>query len=150
VPIHLKSVENFVVQRHGSFRQLTVPERKILIHWAEVMVSMIQASWPVDTSYSRDGFFATITGSKRPFQIIIENRVGYVQWVHRAGTSRDPERALWRTLIPDVLASVQAQMLNEIRAEIIRTEADIKLGKLPSNRGLLRLPRGRGDGPENE
>ena len=83
VPVRLKSVEDLVVKHHGSFRQLSLSERKVLRLYADHINDLIQASWPVDTGYSRDGFITTIRASARPFQILIENDVWYVQYIRQ-------------------------------------------------------------------
>lgn len=136
VPIHLKSIEDYIIAKHGEWRQLTLPERRILDRYGRKIVARVQDEWPVDTSLSRDNFEVTIQAFKRPLMILIENDVFYAQYVHRAGT--DPDDALWRSLIPRIIAEVSADLLYELRAEIDRTEADLLRGLLPAGPGLLR------------
>lgn len=142
VPIRLTSVEKYIEQQHGEFRQLTLEERRILRRYAEYIVERVQQAWPVDTGRSRDGFTAVIEASKKPVQIVITNDVYYVQWVHYAGTPADD--VLWRTLLPNVIKEVRDNLLAEIRAEVDRTEARLAAGRPTRTRGLVRLPFSRG------
>lgn len=142
VPIHLKSIEDYIIAKHGEWRQLTLPERRILDQYGAEIVDRIQAEWPVDTSFSRDHFEVTVQGWKRPVLILIENDVFYAQYVHRAGT--DPDDALWKSLIPRVIAEVSADLLFELRAEIDRTEASLLQGFMPAGNGLLRVSNAPG------
>jgi hypothetical protein len=142
VPIRLRSIEDYIVEVHGSFRQLTLSERQVLRGWADHIVDLIQAGWPVDTGLSRDGYFATIQASRRPLQIIIQDDVGYVQWVRRRGEKQAGLDFLWRRLIPQVLRQVQPALLADMKAAIDKTEAELQRQQ-PSTggavQGFLRL-----------
>jgi len=126
VPIRLRSVEDYIVQAHGSFRQLTLAERQVLREWADHIVDLIQAAWPVDTGFSRDGYFATIQASQRPIQIIVQDDVGYVQYVRRKGEKQAGLDFLWRRLIPQIIRQVSPALLADMKAAIDRTEAELK------------------------
>lgn len=140
VPIRLRSVEDYIVQAHGSFRQLTLAERQVLRRWADHIVDLIQANWPVDTGLSRDGYFATIQASRRPLQIIIQDDVGYVQWVRRKGEKQAGLDFLWRRLIPQIIRQVSPALLADMKTAIDKTEAELKRQQQgPGVQGFLRL-----------
>ena len=131
------------MQAHGSFRQLTLSEREVLRRWADHIVDLIQANWPVDTGYSRDGYFAVIRASGRPFQIIIMDDVGYVQWVRRKGELAAGLDPLWKRLIPQVIRQVSPALLADMKAAIDKTEAELQRQQAqtqaPGIHGFLRL-----------
>lgn len=126
VPVRLKSVEDLVVKHHGSFRQLTLDERRVLRLYADHINDLIQANWPVDTGFSRDGFITTMRASGRPFQIVIENDVYYVQYIRRRGEKQAGLDFLWRRLLPSIIRQVQPQLLADMEAAIKKTEAELQ------------------------
>lgn len=134
--VRLKSLEEYVTRAHGSFRQLDVPEIRVIQRGLRAIVLEIANEWPVDTGLSRDGWTGYTALSARPFEAIIENEVFYAQWVHLRGTS--PGDAYWEELVPEIVAEMMPPILAQARAEIDRTEARIRAGAGTVTRGLVR------------
>lgn len=119
-PIRLRSLEAYVFQLHGSARQLTYDESRILDRYAAEIVGAIQEAWPVDTGLSQSAWEWVIGTEANDYYIQITNDVDYVQYIHRAGTPKSP--ALWEVLIPAVIAAFGPRMLVDLRAAVQETE----------------------------
>lgn len=132
--VRLKSLEDYVTRAHGSFRQLDVPEIRVIQRGVRAMVLAVAEEWPVDTGLSRDAWRGYTSLSARPFEVVIENEVFYAQYVHPRGTS--PDDVLWEDLVPAVVAELMPSILAQARAEIDRTEARIRAGRGTVTRGL--------------
>lgn len=142
VPVRLSSVDQILRVEHGSVRQLTATERRVLQDRVRAIELDIENAWPVDTGFSRDGWISRVYGSSAGplggIGFIIANDVDYVQWVHRAG-ERVP---LWRRLVRDTVLAHRASLLDAMRTAIRQTEAESKAsGQAVST--LLQLLRPR-------
>jgi hypothetical protein len=139
VPVRLESIERYIVQKHGSARQLDTAELRILQQYGERIVELIQANWPVDTGYSRASW--VVVTKVKPGQVAFEvqNDAPYVQYVHLMGTPAQPP--LWQTLVPRVVQAVAPGLLVALRAQIDKTEAEL------SQTGMTFLDRIRSQRP---
>lgn len=119
VPVELRSVEGYLVQRHGSARELSADELMVLDGWAGQMVADIEDRWPVDTGTSRDSFGYVLLDSPQ-IGFLILNDADYAEWVHeKGGTPDDP---LYLSLIPEVFEDYRADMVAAMRRAIDDTE----------------------------
>lgn len=137
--ITLRSLEDYVIAKHGGWRQLDVPEIRVIQRGMRDIVETIADSWPVDTGYSRDRWTFTTELNRPGYKAVIENDAGYSQWVHRHGG--DPEEPLWEELVPDILAQMLPPILAAARREVDKTESRLRAGQAPQTRGLLARPR---------
>lgn len=133
IPVRLRSTERFLRRNHGSVRQLTVTERRIMRKWVRRMELAIEDAWPVDTGTSRDHWRSRVYGSARTnpdggIGFLLWNDTYYVQWIRRTGEKQAGLSALWRRLVPRVIREFRDPMLAELNAEILQTEAEIKRG----------------------
>lgn len=119
-PVRLRSIEAYIVAKHGSAREMSIGEIETLDEWADTIVNTIEEEWPVDTSTSRDAFAYTLDDDGVGFTI--ENDTDYVQYIHRAGTPAEPP--LYETLIPEVIGRHGGPMLAAMRAAVDATEAE--------------------------
>ena len=133
VPVELSSVSAYLLNRHGSRRELSVRELDVLDAFATDIVNDIADRWPVDTSTSRDAFTFTIDGEGIGFTI--ENDADYAEWIHRAGEPADPP--LWETLIPEVFESYRGDLVAAMKAAIDETEAELAAAKPKDRRKVL-------------
>lgn len=124
-PVRLQSIENYVAQVHGSARQLTYDEALLLDEYASQIVGAIQEAWPVDTGLSQASWEWEIGTEAGDYYILILNEVPYVQYIHRAGAPASP--ALWEVLIPAVISAFGGRLVRDLRAEIDRTEAALRV-----------------------
>ena len=122
--VELKSIDAYLRSVHGSARELTVAERRVLTAYADRMVDDIANEWPVDTGLSRDSWYSTVSGKAGGIYIAIENPIDYSVWVHRANTPEIPP--LWSTLIPEVVRRYSARLIADLRQAINTTEASLR------------------------
>lgn len=143
VTIKLRSLEDYVIRQHGSFRQLDVPEIRAVQRGTRDLVLAIQDEWPVDTGFSRDGWTFTTSLSSSPFSITLENDVFYSQWVHAPGGS--PDDPLWRDIVPKLAREFVPEIIASARRQVDITEGRLDEGGETLTRGLL-AGLGRGVG----
>ena len=120
VPVRLRSIEAFIVERHGRPRDIVFKEIRVLQRWARIVEVAIERAWPVDTGFSRDRFASKLFRPDEGIGFNIANDADYVQFIHRAGTPDNPP--LWTVLIPAIIRAAAPQINADMRAEIERTE----------------------------
>jgi len=132
IPIRIKSIDAILREEHGSLRQLTVDERRVLLRFARAMELSIENAWPVDTGTSRDGWrsrmFGTTSNEIGGIGILLDNPVFYVQHIRRSGEKAVGLGPLWRRLVPEVVARFRDPLLRAMRVEIRKTEARLSGG----------------------
>ena len=118
---------DFLVVRHGSPRQLTVPERLVLSSFAELIIDTIQDAWPIDTGLSQSAWEFTLQASVAgEIGFTFLNDVDCVEFVHLAGTPANPP--LWETLIPAVLGNIGPALNQALMVAIAATEREVASG----------------------
>ena len=122
VDIQLKSIEEYIIRKHGSPRALTGDERFVLRQFVQLIKQAIRDRWPVDTGTSRDRWQAWSIPTAGDLAIMIENPMFYAEYVHDG---------LWERLIPAVWNAVKAELIRELKREIDKTER-----RLAGNRGV--------------
>ena len=60
IPIRLTSVDDMLRRHHGSVRQLTLAEIRVLEHYVRQMEDDIEDEWPVDTGTSAESLSAPV------------------------------------------------------------------------------------------
>lgn len=129
VPVELRSLQAYIRERHGSDRQLSLAEARVLREFVIQIVADIADAWPVDTGFSSTSFEFTIQRGPLPdpigFHII--NEVEYAEFIHRRGNPA----LLWQTLIPMVIQGYGPRINAAMRAAIDRTEADLARTRRP-------------------
>jgi len=124
VPVRLASIEAYIVQRHGSARQLSLMERRVLRGFADQIVLDIQEVWPIDTGLSQSAFESVMHSQVGSIGFDIFNDVDYVEFVHRAGdASKTP---LWTTVIPAIIQGYGPRLVAAMKRAIDRTEAGLR------------------------
>ena len=108
ITVRLRSLEAYVLQRHGSVRQYTEQEQDVVHDWADVALEMIQDAWPVDTGTSRDAWSVEVIGEAGSLAIVFENPTDYSGFVHRAGMRAGGP--LVRTLLPQVVNTIRTPL----------------------------------------
>ena len=136
VTVRLRTIEAFLLREHGSVRQLTVRERRILRGFVRRMELAIEDNWPVDTGFSRDGWRSAISGnvtgggiqglSGIGFQLF--NDVDYARYVRRRGELAAGLPPLGRRLARQVVVAFAASLNAALMAEIRNTEAQQRQG----------------------
>ena len=125
LPIRIRSINAILREEHGSVRPLTADELRVLSRYARLMELSIEDVWPVDTGRSRDGWSSRLLGPREDGPgILIWNPVEYVSWVHYAGRPA----VIWQQVVRDAIAQFRGPLLQDMRAEIRRTEARLDQG----------------------
>ena len=127
MPVRLRTVEDYIVSRHGFMRQLTLAEFNVLRAILDDLVEQIQENWPIDTGLSMTAFEWTIQSTPELIGFTILNDVDYVEFIHRRGTSPDPP--LWLTLIPALLSAYKGRINTALIVAVDRTEGHIRRGR---------------------
>jgi hypothetical protein len=133
VPIKLKSIEAYVVEKHGRLRQLTDKEIAVVELEADRILRYIRRNWPVDTGRSRSTWNYTIDRTPGSLSIILSNRTYYSSWVTNKGdpTVREAgERAaLFYELVPEAFRKRKQAILNRTKRAIDKTEDELLVAK---------------------
>jgi len=132
IPIRIRSIDAILREEHGSVRQLTVDERKVLRSFARAMELYIEDHWPVDTGDSRDGWrsqaFGTLSNEIDGIGILIVNLVSYTSYVRRSGELATGAGVLWIRLVTEARDIFRDPLLAAMREEIRQTEARLAAG----------------------
>lgn len=129
VEIKLKSIDDYIIRKHGFTRALTFAENMVLIEFSDLIQQAIRDRWPVDTGTSRDRWQVTSTAAFGELAILIENPMFYAEYVHEG---------LWERLIPEVWNAVKNEFSRAIKFEIDRTERRLEGA---TGEGLINLIR---------
>lgn len=121
--VALTSIERLIMSLHGEPRPMAPRETGLLKDAGEAMIRGIRSVWPRDTSTSYDNWTFRVTTYPN-IRIWLENPIEYVTFVHLTGTPPIPP--LVDSLLPTVINAVIPQLLPLLRAEIYRTEQEIK------------------------
>lgn len=121
---NLTSLDLFVRQAHGEWRELTPLEAAILLDGIERTVDYIKEQWPVDTGTSKDSWtYDTSGANERASWVEFQNPMYYAEFVHYPGGN--PENPIWRWLIPEAIGAVLAPTLDLVKQAILVTERRI-------------------------
>jgi hypothetical protein len=124
VPVRLESIEQYIRDKHQSFRYLELSEIQELDQLAELIVSDIEEAWPVDTSTSRDAFrYELMTGGEVGFTIF--NDVDYVEFIVEKGSHsvENGGTPIIDIIIPKVIANNRELLLARMRTAVDIAEA---------------------------
>ena len=147
-PVHMASIERYIVAVHGSPRPLTAQEIRVIDAFAEDCLTQIEEAWPVETSLSRDSFTYEVQdgGYKdEPIGFEIQNDVWYVQYIHYAHHGHTP---LWTYLFPEIVHATAPKYIQRLRQAISDTEDQLRHGtKFGSIISRVKLAFGRGVRP---
>jgi len=130
--VKLTTVQNYIFEQHGSYRQISADELAVVDLHAARMMHDIERGWPVDTSTSRDAFKWVL--DENPLMISFRNHVFYAQYVHLRGTP--PEPPLFETLIPRVARAHAPGLLWDMRAVTPLIEKQIEIAQAAGQRIL--------------
>ena len=121
--INLTSLDAYVREKHGRARALSPDEIAVVQRWGELMLTFIQASWPVDTGTSRDAWTFYVDPSPGTMALIIENPMWYADYVYGKGdVTRTP---IWEGILVEAWSLSRQGLLIEARARVDKTEAAI-------------------------
>jgi hypothetical protein len=133
VPIKLKSIEAYIIKKHGRLRQLTDKEVAVVELEADRILRYIKRNWPVDTGRSRSTWTYTINRTPGALSINIANRTYYSSWVTEKGdpTVREAgeKAALFYRLVPEAFRERKTAILNRTKRAIDKTEDELLVAK---------------------
>lgn len=119
IPIRLESIEQYILEKHKTFRYLELSEIQALDDLAELIVGDIEEAWPVDTSTSRDAFrYELMTGGQVGFTIY--NDVDYVEYIVEPGSHsvENGGTPIIDIIIPRIIAGNKEMLLASMRTAV--------------------------------